>query len=77
MCEGAFISVVYFNINIKQEKNPAGMSWRRDWRLYDRESLCRKLSLLNWNVTSDSVQAYWDELENQLVRVIDQTQITD
>ena len=56
---------------IKHEKNPAGISWRRDWRLYDRESLCGKLSLLNWNFTSDSVQAYWDELENQLVGVID------
>ena len=56
---------------IKREKNPAGISWKRDWRLYDKESLCRKLFLLNWNFTSDSVQAYWNELENQLIGVID------
>ena len=67
ICETWRKNVKHVFMDQKQREN----SRRRDWRLYDRESLCGRLSLLNWNFTSTSVQAYWDELENQLVSVID------
>ena len=63
-------ALLHFKLN--RDKQSLDVAWRRDWRAYNKDMLCLRLSSLNWNFTSDSVQAYWNELENQLVAVIDE-----
>ena len=62
--------LITFKIN--QEKNSPSVTWKRGWRKYSKDQLCQKLTQLHRNFTSDSVQAYWNELENQLVNVADE-----
>ena len=61
--------LISFNIN--QETINEQTIWRRDWRKYSKETLLSKLGLLNWSFELDSVQDYWNELENQLIGVVD------
>ena len=56
---------------LEHKLNDSDEVWRRDWRSYSKESICQKLALRNWNFTSDSVQAYWDQLKNQLIQIVD------
>ena len=58
-------------ININHNTFEAEQVWRRDWRNYSKDSICSRLAILDWNFESDSVQAYWNELENQLIALID------
>ena len=44
----------------------------RDWGTYSKEGLIEKLATLDLDFKSDLVQAYWNEVENQLVGVIDE-----
>ena len=60
-------------ININHNKCEAEQVCRRDWRNYSKNSICSRLAILDWNFESDSVQAYWSELENQLIALIDAT----
>ena len=57
---------------ISSNKMQPDVTIRRDWRNYSKEKLCQGLSKHNWSFTSDSVQAYWNQLENQLIKIIDE-----
>ena len=50
------------SFEIKHEKNLAGISWRRDWRLYDREFLCRKLSVYHVKNEGYLLEVFYDEV---------------
>ena len=74
--DGISISKSLYNtilhLELNQDKQSLDVAWRRDWRAYNKDMLCLRLSSLNWNFTSDSVQAYWNELENKLVAIVDE-----
>ena len=38
----------------------------------NKEGLCQILAQRNWDFNSDSVQAYWNQFENQLMAVVDE-----
>ena len=57
---------------ISSSKTEPDIQLRRDWRNYNKEKLCHALAQLDWEFISDSVQPYWDALENQLVAIIDE-----
>ena len=38
---------------------------------YSTELLITRLSTVDWNIKSDLVQDYWNELENKLITVVD------
>ena len=63
-------AAVIFNIGNDKEKQE--QTTRRDWRGYSEELLCNKLLSLDWNLESDSVQDFWNELENRLIGVVDE-----
>ena len=56
---------------LNQETITSHPVWRRDWRNYSKELLDNALNLNDLNFKSDSLQAYWNELETQLIRVVD------
>ena len=57
---------------LEHEKSISQKTWARDWRNSTKEKPCLKLARLSWNFSSDSVQTYWDWLDNQLVGVVDE-----
>ena len=61
--------VQFMVLNSKLEPN---IEWRRDWRNYSKEKLCNALVQHDWAFKSDTVQAYWDQLENQLIVIVDE-----
>ena len=60
-----------FVFTINQEKEKQEQTFKRDWRGYIAEELRQELLLQDWEFQSDSVQGYWNQLENQLVVVVD------
>ena len=60
-----------FVFTINQEKEKQEQTFKRDWRGYIAEELRQELLLQDWEFQSDSVQGYWNQLENQLVGVVD------
>ena len=62
--------LITFEINIK--KIIENQTWKRNWKLYSKENLIRKLSTENWEIKKDSVQSYWNEFESKLVEIIDE-----
>ena len=46
-------------------------SFKRSWQQYSQSKLVSMMSLLNWEIESDSVQDCWNEIENKLVNIID------
>ena len=61
--------IMFTTSSTKSEPN---VELRRDWRNYSKEGLCQILAQRNWDFNSDSVQAYWNQFENQLVAVVDE-----
>ena len=61
--------IISFKIN--QETVTEDSVWKRVWRKYSKSEHCWRLAAQDWDFTSDSVQDYWNELENQLITVID------
>ena len=57
---------------ISSKKSEPEHSIRRDWCNYSKEKLGQALARHDWDFTSDSVQAYWGQLENQLVTIVDE-----
>ena len=57
---------------ISSKKSELEHSIRRDWCNYSKEKLGQALARHDWDFTSDSVQAYLDQLENQLVTIVDE-----
>ena len=54
----SFTDHYLISFTISQQKCNIKSTWSRDWRNYSKEAL---------NTKSDSVQAYWNKLENQLL----------
>ncbi len=46
-------------------------TFRRDWRGYDKNILCEKLSNVNWQTDTGDVQSCWNNIENNILEVID------
>ena len=44
---------------------------KRDWRFYSKLLLCSKLSVVNFDISTNNVQECWNDFENNLVKVID------
>ena len=61
-------ALIYFEIG--SNKSEPDETLRRDWRIYNKDSLCRALAGQDWDFKSDSVQSYWDKLENQLINIL-------
>ena len=57
---------------ISSSKSEPEIELKRDWRHYTKEKLNHALAQHEWSFESDSVQAYWDQLENQLVAIVDE-----
>ena len=53
------------------EKPPETISYRRSWYKYSKEELCNKLSEEDWDLEAETVQSYWDELENKIINIVD------
>ena len=45
---------------------------KRDWKLYSKESLIDKLTVINWQIEADDVQSYWNIFENKLLKAVDE-----
>ena len=58
-------------MNLDSVKPSAQFSFRRNWKFYNKISLCHELSLVDWSCNEDSVQATWNNFENKLLRVVD------
>ena len=62
--------IVVFNINEKVYiPEPR---WKRNWKKYDVAILNDKLSQEDWQFEADSVQDYWNILEDKLINIIDE-----
>jgi hypothetical protein len=48
-------------------------NWVRNWQCYTKEKLCLQLSQENWNFNSELVQDFWNEFENRLVTIVNDT----
>jgi hypothetical protein len=57
--------------NYHEEKPLIKPSYKRNWKRYNKEKLIEMLKNKNWAFESDSVQGYWNEIENQLAGIID------
>ena len=57
---------------ISSSKSEPKKELKRDWRHYTKEKLEHTLVQHEWAFKSDSVQAHWNELENQIFRVSNQ-----
>lgn len=44
---------------------------KRCWRGYNSENLCDLLKNVDWRITDDSVQGYWNSFETKLIDVVD------
>ena len=60
---------VMFNLKITKLK-PSTLL-RRDWRHYSKELLEFELAKIDWQFDIDSVQEYWNVLENLIIGVVD------
>ena len=47
-------------------------NWRRNWKNYDTRVLNEKLANENWQFEADSVQDYWNLLEDKLINIVDE-----
>jgi hypothetical protein len=47
-------------------------TWRRNWHQYSKETLCYRLSTVDWRSECGTVQDYWNEFENKLLNVIEE-----
>ena len=48
------------------------VTWTRiNWTKYTRDGLCALLSVINWNISDDSVQCYLNYYENKLKDEVD------
>ena len=45
--------------------------WKRDWRFYTKENLCRELKKIDWQLEFDNVQDMWNNFELKVVKVVD------
>jgi hypothetical protein len=45
--------------------------YRRKWKEYSKEKACALLSSINWDISDDSVQGFWNTLENKLITAVD------
>ena len=46
-------------------------SYKRSWIKYKKEILIERLSLTNWDLTSDTVQDYWNQFETKILQIVD------
>ena len=52
-------------------KTVESKSFRRNWKGYSKEKACLMLSSINWDITDDSVQGFWNSFENKLITAVD------
>jgi hypothetical protein len=48
------------------------ITFKRDWRKYDKQTLINMLNRANFNMALDCVQETWNRFENELIVIIDQ-----
>ena len=46
-------------------------SYKRSWIKYKKEILIERLSRTNWDLTSDTVQDYWNQFETKILQIVD------
>ena len=55
-----------------EEKTPKPeATYKRDWRGYSKEKVVEELSKYSWMTSYSSVQAMWNIIEHQLVKISD------
>ena len=59
-------------VNYLEEKPPIKLTQKRNWHHYSKDQLLRSLSMCDWSFDGDTVQEYWNLLENKLAGVVDQ-----
>jgi exonuclease III len=59
------------NISVELNRPVPATYYRRDWKRYNKVTLCGMLADVDWNIQDDSVQSYWNTFENKLVEVVD------
>ena len=60
-------SMIMFNVSgIKTKPKPIRM---RDWRRYSKDLLNLELSKIDWNISVDDVQQFWNIFESKLIKI--------
>jgi hypothetical protein len=59
------------NVVVKLNRPIPTTYHRRDWKRYNKGTLCSLLSGEDWNIQDDSVQSYWNTFENKLIQIVD------
>jgi endonuclease/exonuclease/phosphatase family metal-dependent hydrolase len=67
-CFGDHLALV-FHYNI--ERVPNKPTYRRNWKHYNNVCLLLMLAEINWDITDDMVQGFWNSFENKLIGVVD------
>jgi hypothetical protein len=55
---------------VKSGEIPEITTLKRCWVNYNKEPLCRGLRTMDWNITDDTVQGYWNEIECKILDLI-------
>ena len=64
-------SLIMFNVNDSIEIHPTAISHKRSWFKYSSQLLREELSKVNWQCDRQDTQSYYNWLENELLKVID------
>ncbi len=57
-------------LNLNLNKPVITLTKRREWRNYSKELLCAELKSKDWSIKLESVQAWCDIIENNIIAVV-------
>ena len=63
----------HFLIHVEycMEREASKPVYRRNWKNYSKENLINMLSEADWDIKDDTVQGFWNSLENKIINIID------
>ena len=70
-CEPIFGDHKMIMFNSLTAKSRPVCSYKRSWIKYKKEILIERLSRTNWDLTSDTVQDYWNQFETKILQIVD------
>ncbi len=59
------------HIDYGMEQEASKQVIRRNWKHYSKERLNALLAEVDWNITDDSVQGFWNTFENKIIKIVD------
>ena len=70
-CTPTFGDHKLIKFSISTGKNESKITFKRNWKNYNKEILISELSKVDWNIINDDVQSYWNSFESQLIEIVD------